>query len=89
MGQVCGKLITHSAPSRFSRAVLVATLVDTRRSEEERYRVPPLYCVELLAIATLAFRLRGFEVLGRGDDAQVVLQEWLCAYAADDRSSSG
>ena len=92
-----GRLLTHSAPSRFSRAVLVATLVDPRSQTAENRLLPPLYCVELLGIATLAIRLRGFELIGRGEQARVVLQEWLCSYRTDpsagtartQRSSSG
>src|SRR5579864_4330561 len=54
---VCGRLLTHRASSRFSRVVLVATLVDPRRHTADNVLLPPLYCVELLAIATLAIRL--------------------------------
>jgi len=92
-----GRLLTHSAPSRFSRAVLVATLIDPGCHTADNALLPPLYCVELLAMATLAIRLRGFELIGHGTQAQVVLQEWLCSYIADpllrtasgQRSSSG
>jgi len=92
-----GRLLTHSAPSRFSRGVLVATLVDPRSQTADNRLLPPLYCVELLGIATLAIRLRGFELIGRGEQARVVLQEWLCCYRTDppvggapsQRSSSG
>ena len=82
-----GRLLTHCAPSRFSHAVMVATLVDPQRHTGDNSLLPPLYCVELLAIATLAIRLRGFELVGRGYSAHVVLQEWLCSY--DQKSSSG
>ena len=85
---VCGRLLTHRASSRFSRMVLVATLVDPRRQTADNILLPPLYCVELLAIATLAIRLRGFELLGRGERAHAVLQEWLCSYAESRSDSS-
>jgi len=78
-----GRLLTHSAPTRFSRAVLVATLVNPGCHTADNSLLPPLYCVELLAMATLAIRLRGFELIGRGEEARVVLQEWLCSYIAE------
>lgn len=37
---------------------------------------PPLYEPVLLGFAPIAFRLRGFERVGRGNDAYTVVQEW-------------
>jgi hypothetical protein len=38
--------------------------------------VPDLYEPVLTGFATLAFRLRGFERVGQGDNAYSVVQEW-------------
>jgi len=38
----------------------------------------PFFALVLLAISSLAFRLRGYERLEERDGARAVLQEWHC-----------
>ena len=40
--------------------------------------IPDLYEPVLTCCSTLAFRLRGFERVGQGDNAYSVVQEWHC-----------
>jgi hypothetical protein len=43
-----------------------------------RELVPDLYEPVLIRFATLAFRLRGYERVGDGENAYSVVQEWHC-----------
>jgi len=45
-------------------------------SPMEQPAVPELYEPVLLGFSVLAFRLRGFERVGEGDNAHSVVQEW-------------
>lgn len=71
-----GDLKTHNVDHGGER-FLVATLHDAGAPIDGEL-VPDLYEPVLVGFATLAFRLRGFERVGQGDDAHGVVQEWHC-----------
>jgi hypothetical protein len=48
------------------------------RFEDRQHALPPLYEPMLEGMATLAFRLRGFERVDAPDGPYTVLQEWHC-----------
>lgn len=53
------------------------TLLELRPAEHgSSDHPPPLYEPVLLGFAPIAFRLRGFERIGQGDNAYSVVQEW-------------
>lgn len=72
------------------RAYVGALVTQYEDHREERYAVlhlqpsdpmspdrpPPLYEPVLIRFAPVAFRVRGFERIGQGDDAFTVVQEW-------------
>ena len=68
-----GTLVTHYEQHGEERySVLQLQPSDPMSSD----RPPPLYEAVLLGFAPIAFRLRGFERVGQGDNAYTVVQEW-------------
>lgn len=70
-----GDLCTHEV-ERGKRRYTVATL--RAGDPMADYRVPELYEPEFTGMATLAFRLRGFERLETRAGPVAVVQEWHC-----------
>jgi hypothetical protein len=68
-----GRLVTHSEEHGGERYSVTAIQPDDPMSTD---RPPPLYEAVLLGFAPIAFRLRGFERVGEGDNAYSVVQEW-------------
>lgn len=71
-----GELITHVVTSQ-GRQHSAASLRPVG-APAGAPSIPDLYEPVLLAISSLAFRLRGFERLEERDGARAVLQEWHC-----------
>jgi hypothetical protein len=69
-----GELTTYAVDHRGER-YQVATLALTSEPMGEK-PIPDLFEPVLLAVSTLAFRLRGFERVGQRDNTCGVVQEW-------------
>jgi hypothetical protein len=68
-----GALVTHEEQHGGERySVLNLQPADPMSNDKP----PPLYEPVLLGFAPIAFRLRGFERVGQGDNAYAVVQEW-------------
>lgn len=68
-----GTLVTHAEEHGGERyRVLQLQPSDPMSSDKP----PPLYEPVLLGFAPMAFRVRGFERVGQGDNAYGVVQEW-------------
>ena len=68
-----GTLVTHAQECGRERYNVTEVQPDDPMSAD---RPPPLYEAVLLGFAPIAFRLRGFERVGQGDNAYSVVQEW-------------
>lgn len=68
-----GTLVTHEEQHGGERiSVLQLQPSDPMSSDKP----PPLYEPVLIGFAPIAFRLRGFERVGQGDNGYSVVQEW-------------
>jgi len=68
-----GTLVTHREEHGGERYNVTTLQPDDPMSTD---RPPPLCEAVLLGFAPIAFRLRGFERVGQGDNAYSVVQEW-------------
>jgi hypothetical protein len=70
-----GRLVTNAEERGGERYSVLTLQPDAPMSTD---RPPELYEAQLLGFAPIAFRLRGFERVVRGDDTYGVAQEWHC-----------
>lgn len=68
-----GRLVTHIEGVRGEQYKVTCLQPDDPMKADA---MPKLYEAVLLGFAPLAFRLRGFERVGQGDNAYSVVQEW-------------
>jgi hypothetical protein len=68
-----GTLVTHTEERGGERYSVTALQPDDPMKADE---MPQLYEAVLLGFAPIAFRLRGFERVGKGDSSHSVVQEW-------------
>jgi len=70
-----GRLVTHTEERGGEQYRVTRLQPDDPMSND---RLPVLYEAVLLGFAPVAFRLRGFERVGEGENAYSVVQEWHC-----------
>ncbi len=70
-----GRLVTHTEEQGGERYKVTTLQPDDPMVANQ---MPALYEAVLLGFAPMAFRLRGFERVGQGDNAYSVVQEWHC-----------
>jgi hypothetical protein len=68
-----GTLVTHTEEHGGERYNVTTLQPDDPMKADD---MPQLYEAVLLGFAPTAFRLRGFERVGQGDNAYSVVQEW-------------